>query len=753
MKKLLALTLSLLMVFSLVPMTMASAAGPVVEVFQDFEKDVGGLTATNSNAWRTTSYFYEGAYSYRTIGKTGVWDQNGKVVSSSNYKNYVKIALPEANIVGAVGFYAMKTQSNTSKFEAVGVQFADGTMYFTKFSTGTVTKSWTNINFVGRTMYKYGDSATTKVIAVEDFNNDTNKVTHLILVTGGSSGSGYETYIDNIYYETDIAKSSYIITIDGEQVAEVPFGETFTVPTPAEHKYYTDGTNSYYGGEVITPDDDLELTTKIETATLVYTMDEGKQMVGGATANIGYGKEGAEYLEVNGDYKLAIKVKSDQRGYFQLPSSWSSKPYFKPVSLKIEFNKNISGTVSFRNLDFSTALGSNNQAGGDVYKIFESGLTGLPVVAEIAITEEMYDCKYVSGVFYASASWSESAPVYAYVDNVTVTYEYDFDYVEPEPEVKTYNVSIDGEVVATVVEGETFKLPALEAGRYYIGYGVGEEIVVTGDIDIATALYDCDIKVDGVVVATVKYGTTYTLPELEAGKYYVDVTETTFVVTEGLEFTTATYTYDVTIDGVVVATVAYGETFTLPAVAEGMQYVDGFVAGQEFTVTEALSFATEEIPEFAGESTTIVETDDKASIRLGEVSGIRFYTKIDTAALAELVGDEEYQVGTLIAPKDIAGDYLTAEDDCAIVPYDMNEELWDGEIVGSIVNIKPKNWARDFVARAYVLVDGVYYYSDVQCVRNIAGIADAYMTDANSDFANLDANTQAMVEAWAKAND
>ena len=51
------------------------------------------------------------------------------------------------------------------------------------------------------------------------------------------------------------------------------------------------------------------------------------------------------------------------------------------------------------------------------------------------------------------------------------------------------------------------------------------------------------------------------------------------------------------------------------------------------------------------------------------------------------------------------------------------------------------------------MVDGVYYYSDVQCVRNLAGIADAYMTDVNSDYANLDANTQAMVEAWAKAND
>ena len=84
----------------------------------------------------------------------------------------------------------------------------------------------------------------------------------------------------------------------------------------------------------------------------------------------------------------------------------------------------------------------------------------------------------------------------------------------------------------------------------------------------------------------------------------------------------------------------------------------------------------------------------------------------------------------------------------------MSNDLWaNDEIVGSLVNIKEKNWGRDFVARAYILVDGVYYYSDVQCVRNIAGIADAYISDANSGYEELDVDTKALVEAWAKAND
>ena len=71
-----------------------------------------------------------------------------------------------------------------------------------------------------------------------------------------------------------------------------------------------------------------------------------------------------------------------------------------------------------------------------------------------------------------------------------------------------------------------------------------------------------------------------------------------------------------------------------------------------------------------------------------------------------------------------------------------------------MVGIKEKNWARDFAARAYVVLqDGTVLYSKVTTTRNIAGIADAYITDANGGFDALDADVQAMVEAWAKAND
>ncbi len=606
-------------------------------------------------------------------------------------------------------------------------------------------------------------------------------------VNNYNSGDIYEVTGEAVL---TVELNTYDVTIDGEVAGTVTHGGTFTVPTPGVGYNYTDGTTTYVGGEEITVTAPVAITSTIKTTSYVYTMDEGSRIVSGYTTACNPG-EGV-FEEVDGNWVFKLPSKADQPTHFTLPEYWYEKEDYKATSISFSISKTSGAAGATEYVEFTD--------GTNVVKI-SSGYTGMLSKYTVNVDESLYGYRTFQMKLKGGSNFVD-AKDYIYIDDVTVNFEYDHNYVAPT----TYDVTIDGEVVATIREGKTFTLPELPAGKYYVGgYEVGQKFTVTEALELTTATYTYDITIDGEVVATVEYGTEYTLPTLEAGKYYVDVTETTFVVTEALSFTTATYTYDITvdgevvatveygteytlptleagkyyvdvtettfvvtealsfttatytfditIDGTVVATVAYGETFTLPAVAEGMQYVDGFVAGQEFTVTEALSFATEEIPEFAGESTTIVETDDKASIRLGEVNGIRFYTKIDTAALAELVGDKEYQVGTLIAPKDIAGDYLTAEDDCAIVPYDMNEELWDGEIVGSIVNIKPKNWARDFVARAYVLVDGVYYYSDVQCVRNIAGIADAYMADVNSDYANLDANTQAMVEAWAKAND
>ena len=64
-------------------------------------------------------------------------------------------------------------------------------------------------------------------------------------------------------------------------------------------------------------------------------------------------------------------------------------------------------------------------------------------------------------------------------------------------------------------------------------------------------------------------------------------------------------------------------------------------------------------------------------------------------------------------------------------------------------NIKTTNYTRDFVARGYVKVDGVYYYSTTTATRNVRFIADAYIADENRDYSTLGEATKAIVDKFA----
>lgn len=185
---------------------------------------------------------------------------------------------------------------------------------------------------------------------------------------------------------------------------------------------------------------------------------------------------------------------------------------------------------------------------------------------------------------------------------------------------------------------------------------------------------------------------------------------------------------------------------------EWLPSLDGFVIGLSGPTDKSAYYNIGDF-QLISENTTLttdaISTMQGATIRLNKVNGIRFHTTVDIEKLTSLVGENDYELGTLIAPKDTAGDYLTVEDDHVKVAYNMTNDLWAGnQIVGSLVNIKDKNIARDFVARAYVLVDGVYYYSETQSVRSLAYVADAFMNDTER-FETVDADTKALVEAWA----
>ena len=252
---------------------------------------------------------------------------------------------------------------------------------------------------------------------------DETQLTVKLTVTG--SGGLYLNSLElTKIADADVGTTRYI-KIDGEVVAEVEAGSTYTIPTPAVGYYYVANDTEYFGGEEIVIEKTIDLTTKVKETKVVYTMDEGKQMASASTANIGNGKEVAEYLDVNGDMKLALKVKGDQRGCFKLPEGWAKIPYYRAVKITFDSGKNIDGTVSYKNIAFSSKLGDANAATGNVYEVATS-MVYTPNTISIPVDDSMYDYNYISGQYYASASWSESAPVYNYIDNVTIHYVYDF---------------------------------------------------------------------------------------------------------------------------------------------------------------------------------------------------------------------------------------------------------------------------------------------------------------------------------------
>lgn len=163
------------------------------------------------------------------------------------------------------------------------------------------------------------------------------------------------------------------------------------------------------------------------------------------------------------------------------------------------------------------------------------------------------------------------------------------------------------------------------------------------------------------------------------------------------------------------------------------------------------SSSTPSEPSETVNTTDALSTAAEASIRLGAVNGIRFYTTVDTEKLAELVGENDYELGTIIAPKDIISGEFTHEDDNIDVKYEV-KELWDNnQFVGSIVNVQDHNLNREFVARGYVKVGDTYYYSSTTSTRTLATIAAAYVEAANSGYAALDEATKALVDTWAAA--
>lgn len=163
---------------------------------------------------------------------------------------------------------------------------------------------------------------------------------------------------------------------------------------------------------------------------------------------------------------------------------------------------------------------------------------------------------------------------------------------------------------------------------------------------------------------------------------------------------------------------------------------------------------------------------DGAAMRVGNITGLRFYTKIDTDKIDAVKDDYQVQLGTLIAPADKIGENGLTFEDMAVGDYldvKFNATKDDGSfnyyeeanfkgIVGTIANIKDKNANRKFVGRGYIKYtkDGVTetVYADysegnvVNNTRTISGIASSLK--ANSDyFDGLNSDQQSIIAYWS----
>ena len=162
-----------------------------------------------------------------------------------------------------------------------------------------------------------------------------------------------------------------------------------------------------------------------------------------------------------------------------------------------------------------------------------------------------------------------------------------------------------------------------------------------------------------------------------------------------------------------------------------------------------------------------------ASIRLGNLNGIRFYTKVDQDRIAYLrENGANVEIGTLIAPIDLISNELTFDTKKYLdVQYTAKEYYTENGfsgVVGSIVNIIETptdynslsgNITREFVGRGYVKVtyDGktVITYADYandsikNNTRSLQFVANALRNDNNSiDIYN---KYKDLVDKWADA--
>lgn len=184
-----------------------------------------------------------------------------------------------------------------------------------------------------------------------------------------------------------------------------------------------------------------------------------------------------------------------------------------------------------------------------------------------------------------------------------------------------------------------------------------------------------------------------------------------------------------------------------------------YACGSSISVTEDTTFESVKLT---------LKTLNSASMRLGNMSGIRFYTALDTSVVQELRDSGiSVNLGTLIAPEKYFGtkslndlkhgvDFGKTVNYADVVYSSLNyykEESFSG-IVGSIVNIKDDHVVWNYVGRGYaqVVVNGItkyiYAQSDTKLPSKSIGYISFMLKKDSSSFNALSEINQSIVNRY-----
>ena len=433
--------------------------------------------------------------------------------------------------------------------------------------------------------------------------------------------------------------------------------------------------------------------------------------------------------------------------------------YARSRAVRPAFDIEVNGTVVGKSIDTSnTVLGTNNDA--------PASLSSITIPEATYVTIKIIGSEGISAgwLYLNSLKFTKTSDIPTASSSTTTTTQKETTTTTTSTTTTTTKQSAIGTENEMLFSEDVFDLSDntanLAFGTSYEGYKMisgtiseGKGVTMTSKVQLEPGVYDTtlyarargarplvDIEVNGTVIGS-----------------SVDTSNTALGTNNNAPVSLSSITIPKTTYVTIKITGSVG-------ISSGLIYLNSL----KFTKTA----------DYSSEDTSLEvksTMESGAAIRLGEVNGIRFYTTVDTAKIAELKADgATVEMGTLIAPKDLLGnDELTFNLDAGKyvdVAYKANEYYTEGNftgIVGSIVNIKESNTAfsaengniaREFVGRGYVKVtkDGtttITYadYSDSNIANNSRSVAyvSYKLVQDTEIFNQYSKDIQEKVKKWA----